>query len=395
MDLTLLQVQRLCEGMADNLVLTDFQATEKMPSALEQITSQNFKDGRNRRWGTANPTKFDVAFWNAMVKCGASPYTARRLFLDESSEAEQEEERWAEDDKKYEGVDVKNRLFDSFDDEEADKETTGEEVEEGSGRKAKSDAREVIHAEHGMYIVGEGLCNDDPSVRFWSNPIWCNVRSDATETKLADGTLVQIGGEYEVSCLEALFECTNARQDSYDPDFMIYNDVIVFHPGSNKLASRCSRDFDIYGYPKDVFPPTDGHTATYVPSLNAIVVIGNVSAPDVDVNLAANGTTPVYVLNASTWKMEKKATSGAGPGIIWRHVAELQDGVLRVTGKQSKDPYSATRRKVRKDGKDEIVDSEYEEAWELNLDAWTWVHHALEWTTMPKKKRGWGRGRGD
>jgi hypothetical protein len=93
--------------------------------------------------------------------------------------------------------------------------------------------------------------------------------------------------------------------------------------------------------------------------------------------------------------MEKKATSGAGPGIIWRHVAELQDGVLRVTGKQSKDPYSATRRKVRKDGKDEIVDSEYEEAWELNLDAWTWVHHALEWTTMPKKKRGRGRGRGD
>ncbi|MCJ1352046.1 MAG: hypothetical protein MMC33_002030 [Icmadophila ericetorum] len=43
-------------------------------------------------------------------------------------------------------------------------------------------------------------------------PVWCFHRSGATVTVLPDGRHVYIAGEHE---------------DSYDPDFCIYNDVVV------------------------------------------------------------------------------------------------------------------------------------------------------------------------
>lgn len=43
-------------------------------------------------------------------------------------------------------------------------------------------------------------------------PIWCNQRFGRTKTKLKDGSIIYIGGEHE---------------DSYDPDFYVYNDVIL------------------------------------------------------------------------------------------------------------------------------------------------------------------------
>jgi len=58
---------------------------------------------------------------------------------------------------------------------------------------------------------------------------------------LPDGREVLIAGEHE---------------DYYDPDFFIYNDVVVRAPDGK---------FAIYGYSKEAFPPTDFHTATLLP----------------------------------------------------------------------------------------------------------------------------------
>src|SRR5579864_1183506 len=66
-------------------------------------------------------------------------------------------------------------------------------------------------------------------------PIWTFDRMGRTCNELPDGRVVCIGGEHE---------------DSYDPDFCIYNDVVVFSP---------TDQIEIFGYLKEVFPPTDFH----------------------------------------------------------------------------------------------------------------------------------------
>ena len=103
---------------------------------------------------------------------------------------------------------------------------------------------------------------------------------------------IQIGGEHE---------------DFYDPDFCIYNDVIVFDGKGS---------FQIYGYPKDVFPPTDFHTATLVEE--HIYVIGSLGYQDE----RKFGTTPVYRLNLASLAMEALATEGVAPGWIHKHLAK-------------------------------------------------------------------------
>ena len=78
--------------------------------------------------------------------------------------------------------------------------------------------------------------------------VWSYDRFGSSLTPFRDGRFVQIAGEHE---------------DFYDPDFYIYNDVVV-HDGQG--------GFKIFGYPQVVFPPTDFHTATLVDS--TIYVIG-------------------------------------------------------------------------------------------------------------------------
>ena len=70
--------------------------------------------------------------------------------------------------------------------------------------------------------------------------MWCFDRFGTSKTALEDGRTVHIGGEHE---------------DFYDPDFHIYNDVIVVS-SSGQVA--------IYGYPLEAFPPIDFHSATLV-----------------------------------------------------------------------------------------------------------------------------------
>jgi len=123
----------------------------------------------------------------------------------------------------------------------------------------------------------------------------------ATRNELPDGRVVCIGGEHE---------------DFYDPDFHIYNDVVVFG-SDNQIV--------IYGYPKDVFAPTDFHTATLVGT--EIIVIGCVG----NSSERRPGVTPVYSLNTNDFRISQIKTSGLGPGWISEHSAELsEDKIITI-----------------------------------------------------------------
>lgn len=127
-------------------------------------------------------------------------------------------------------------------------------------------------------------------------PIWTFERYGATQTELPDGRVICVGGEHE---------------DSYDPDFHIYNDVVVFHPDG---------EIEIYGYPKEAFQPTDFHSATLVG--NKIVVIGCLGYG----RDRRPGFTPVYKVDTQSYRISELATSGTVPGWIFEHVAEASVG---------------------------------------------------------------------
>ncbi len=124
-----------------------------------------------------------------------------------------------------------------------------------------------------------------------SQPVWCFDRFGKTVTQLPDGKIVVIAGEHE---------------DFYDPDFCIYNDVIV---------AQGDGDLQIYGYSEDVFPPTDFHSATLVGEY--IYIIGSLGY--LDQRICHH--TPVYRLHCETFTIEKVETSGENPGWIHRHTA--------------------------------------------------------------------------
>ncbi|MGV2828588.1 Kelch repeat-containing protein [Myxosarcina sp. GI1(2024)] len=110
-----------------------------------------------------------------------------------------------------------------------------------------------------------------------------------SETKLEDGRTIFIGGEHE---------------DFYDDDFCIYNDVIVFNSED---------DWSIYGYPKEVFPPTDFHSATLIG--NGIYIIGGLGYKG-ERNFQE---TLVFRLDLKSLKIEAIETYGKKPGWIHQH----------------------------------------------------------------------------
>ena len=123
-------------------------------------------------------------------------------------------------------------------------------------------------------------------------PFWSWQRFGRTSTALPDGRVIHIAGEHE---------------DGYDPDFCIYNDVVVQYAGGRR---------EFFLYPKDAFPPTDFHTATLVGS--KIVLIGSLSYGD----LRRPGETQVLTLDIVSLRIERVATTGEGPGWLSRHIAE-------------------------------------------------------------------------
>lgn len=136
-------------------------------------------------------------------------------------------------------------------------------------------------------------------------PIWTFDRMGRTRSELPDERVVCIGGEHE---------------DFYDPDFCIYNDVVVF---------KADGETEIYGYPTDVFPPTDFHTATLIDQ--RIILIGGLGYK----NARILGHTPVYALDISDFHIDEIQTAGEMPGWIFEHQAEIDDaGIITIGGGQ-------------------------------------------------------------
>ncbi|MFN0018763.1 MAG: ankyrin repeat domain-containing protein [Pirellulaceae bacterium] len=147
------------------------------------------------------------------------------------------------------------------------------------------------------------------SRNFDSGPVWCFSRFGQSLTRLPDGRYVEIAGEHE---------------DHYDPDFCIYNDVVVHHGDGT---------FDIFGYPEADFPTTDFHSATWVAPF--IYIIGNLGYS----HQRRAEETPVYRLNSQTWKMEQVSTTGENPGWIHGHKAQLLEGnKIRISGGKIDNP---------------------------------------------------------
>ncbi|UCI31452.1 hypothetical protein [Mesorhizobium sp. B4-1-4] len=134
-------------------------------------------------------------------------------------------------------------------------------------------------------------------------PCWSFSRYGRTETRLPDGRLVRIGGEYE---------------DSYDPDFYIYNDVIV---------SDADGRIEIFGYSDKIFPPTDFHTANLIDA--RIIVIGNLSYPYIRADKAQ-----VLVLDTTSYGISRLETTGEAPPWIHKHFSQLVEngGAILVRG---------------------------------------------------------------
>jgi hypothetical protein len=184
-------------------------------------------------------------------------------------------------------------------------------------------------------------------------PYWCFQRMGATRTDLPDGRALFVAGEHE---------------DFYDPDFCIYNGVVVLRPSAEDRArwdrGRAQREearrrdeeagfgalwegphdlrdllygwggedggefggeVEIYGYPREVFPPTDFHTATLVGG--RVILIGRLGYG----GERTPGVTPVMALDVATPRIEPLATVGDAPGWIYEHEATLDDGGASIT----------------------------------------------------------------
>jgi ankyrin repeat protein len=134
-------------------------------------------------------------------------------------------------------------------------------------------------------------------------PVWTFSRYGCSFTGLPDGRFVQVAGEHE---------------DYYDPDFCIYNDVVVH---------ETTGEFAIYGYPECLFPPTDFHTATYLGGF--IYVVGGLGYA----GKRRLGVTPVYRLSCTDWSIEPLETNGDNPGCVYKHAARVvEPSMIQVSG---------------------------------------------------------------
>lgn len=182
--------------------------------------------------------------------------------------------------------------------------------------------RSGCNAYHAQFTFG-----DTESI---NPPVWCYKRFGRTTTPLPDGRIVEIGGEHE---------------DFYDSDFCIYNDVVVFDGTGN---------FEIWGYPMEVFPPTDYHSAT--PVGDYLYLIGCLGYPKQRVP----DETPVYRLDCRTFRMKRIRTRGENPGWIWGHQAwyEARENRICVSGGDTFD------------GQDYVPNSQH---YALDLKTFRWV----------------------
>jgi hypothetical protein len=214
-----------------------------------RISRETFDQQRRPRFGTANPERMQLAFWEWMIRGHYTPPPDDGCVL--------------------------GRL--------------GMMMREG-----------ILKSAYGPYRARDlfqvPLNRDD-------GPIWTFDRMGSTRTELPDGRVVCVGGEHE---------------DYYDPDFCIYNDVVVFAPDDR---------IEIYGYPREVFPATDFHTASLVGK--RVMLIGCLGYPDD----RRPDHTPVYALDTDGYRIAPVDTTGPAPGWLFKHEAAVgADGVITVKG---------------------------------------------------------------
>ncbi|KAK7943715.1 uncharacterized protein PG986_012828 [Apiospora aurea] len=273
---------------------------------LKNLTEQEYADGHAPRFGKSNPEIVDVPFWSAMFAAQVDPYGAY-VILQESHK------------------------FPNYNDvDDFWKPEPGNSTE----KEGAEDQEQVS-------------CTCPRRLPTWT----FTKRFGQTMTQLPDGRLVFIGGEYD---------------DYYDPDFHVYNDVCVYDANTTALSD--ANAFVVYCYPRDVFPPTDSHTATLVPGTSDIYVIGCMGYPD----QRRPGETPVYRLDTRDFSMHPVETSGEKPGWISRHCAcVVEDGTaIRVWGKKRRSFGSQVY--VEGDEKQgDIVDFEGEYLLHLETGRWS------------------------
>ncbi|KAF2475193.1 uncharacterized protein BDR25DRAFT_310625 [Lindgomyces ingoldianus] len=207
-----------------------------------------FEEGCPHHFGTTNPEVMDILFRNAMVEKNHWADSARQEFLKEGTKDSDANDRveFADDgDALMQSLDKMKELF---------------QVRNANVAESERPISMAEFMKEGM-ALGVGP------------PTWCSDRIGESSTMLPDGTKVCIGGKHIDLC---------------DPDFTIYNDVIVHHPVKNSGWKRST----IYGYPREEHPPTASHTAKPVPSLDSIFIIVNFFVPK------GTSSIPVYRLNA-------------------------------------------------------------------------------------------------
>ncbi|KAJ3131319.1 hypothetical protein HDU90_008591 [Geranomyces variabilis] len=150
------------------------------------------------------------------------------------------------------------------------------------------------------HFMGDCFVND-------VGPVWCFCRYGRSRTVLDRpvssfaGTVLEAGTKIFIA---------GQHEDGSDPDFYIYNDVTVVFPNG---------DIKIYQYPHEVFPPTDGHSATLIG--NHVWLIGSVGYRG-----ARGKKAQVCVLDLTTMKMSGKVTTGEDPGWIADHKVIRAEG---------------------------------------------------------------------
>ncbi len=172
---------------------------------------------------------------------------------------------------------------------------------------------------------------------FKAGPTLSFDRFGQSLTVLPDGRKIYIGGEHE---------------DHYDPDFFIYNDVVVVNP---------DQSIEFYCYPPNNFPPTDFHSAT--PVGNSILIVGNLGEPE----HRNPQETPVYRLDTRTLEIQPVVTGGQPPGWIHGHRAILSEDGNRLSVTKGT-LYLGENQPLR-----ENIDD-----WELSLHDWRWKKFARD-----------------
>jgi len=171
-------------------------------------------------------------------------------------------------------------------------------------------------------------------------PGWCFARYGQSETVFADGTKIYIGGEHE---------------DHYDPDFYIYNDVVAVRPDAS---------IEIFGYPKDVFPPTDFHSATLVG--DKVYIIGGLRYPE----NRSDHETQVYQLELEGFSIHRVEVNGQAPSWLYDHKAELNESGTKIVCTGGQVTHHQAQRTV-----------ENLTTWEFDLETLAWAAAGSEVAT--------------